>query len=750
MVVGRGEWAIELRGRQSALLPLGELSLAIREPRWRGDVATPARLGAWGKHGAAAVLGLEVPQSGTLEFAWRAAARTTTSGMDIPWRVPPATSNRLILDLPEGEEPAMDGSLIIETDPREMENRTDPAPRRWTLSVGPTARGTLRINHVRRNVGAAQPLTAVREEFHYHIGERGLDLTATLHFDERLAPRSQLAISLPENIKLMSVTAEGRELSWQSIGAGTTAARAMIQVPDDMRPADVVIQAWRELLLDEPWALPKLRADDTLWDAGAFQLTIDPGLEVRGLSPTECVQTNAALSETGNEPEMFSFAAYAAAANVEVMVGRTRSSASTRLGATLTAGDADIAARLVTQMALTRGKVHMLRGDLPTGWTVESVETMPADTLREWFIEGSGDRRQLVAQFVRALGPGEPLTIVVQSRLQRSGMSEPFVAKTLRMVEWRDAEVEKHLLSLQAAPPLVVQGVNMPPTISADELDNEGMELFAGEIAGPLFDLAGAPHDASLRLVAEPAQFTADIEIDAQFTGPALRENLSLSVRSLKGRPEHLLVYVTEPLAGDFRWIEKSSGATVAAERLPAERPQRARLPVGGELWQLRLPPSSTDSIVIQCEAVIPWPVRAAMPLISIPDAAQQTGHVLVRVEPGVAFHLEPSRLAPAAVAQDESVRANSSAANTVRTAYQYNPANCQREAPRPQLWLAAGSGKDSASLVVVRRLELESTYLATGWACASGNLSTRKPRGCEFPRKLAHRYAVGIGRHRR
>jgi hypothetical protein len=717
LVGGRGEWAVELRGGRPAWLPLGELSLAIREPRWRGDAATPARLGAWGKHGAAAVLGLEAPQAGTLEFAWHAAARATPSGIEIPWRVPPATSTRLILDLPAGMEPAIDGGLVIESDPREGEKRTQPALRRWTLSVGPAARATLRINDARRNSGVDQQLTAVREELYYHIGERGLELTSTLHFDEPLAPRSQLAIRLPEDVKLISAVAEGRQLSWQVAGSETAAARALIEIPDDVRPAAVVIQAWRELLFDEPWALPKLRADDTVWDSGSVRLTLEPALEVRGLLPTECVQTNAALSDVGNESETFSFAAYSAAANVEVTIGRTRPAASAWLGAMLTAGDADIAARLVTQMAVTRGSFHMLRGDLPTGWTVESVETMPADTLREWFVEGSGDHRQMVAQFARALGPGQPLTIVVQGRLQRSRMSEPFAAETLRMVAWRDVEVEEHLLSMQAAPPLVVEGVGMPPTIAAEELDDEECELFADEIAGTLFDLARAPADASLRLIVEPAQFAADVEIDAQFTGRELYENWSLTVRPQKGRADRLLVYFTEPLAGDVRWIEKSSGAAIAAERLPAEHPRRARLPGGGELWQLRLPPSWSDSIVIDCEAKLPWPARAALPLVSLPEARQQTGHVRVRGEPGVAFYLEPSRMTAAALPPGEPERENPSAANAVRAAYRYDPKNCQREAPRPQLWLAGGSADETAGLVVVRRLELESTYSATGQA---------------------------------
>ncbi|MEX2316873.1 MAG: hypothetical protein WD669_06965, partial [Pirellulales bacterium] len=740
---GRGEWKIELRRQPAALLPLGDVSLTIREPRWRGDGASPARLGTWGKRGAAARFGLEVPQSGTLDFAWRAPARVTPGGIEIPWSAPPATATQLILELPDGMQPSMDGSIVLESQPglplRNQANQAQPAMRRWTLAVGPASSTILRINDARRTSSGDKPTAAVREEFRYHFTERGLDLTATLRFHEPLESRRQLAIQLPDGVKLISAVADGHELSWHFDGSNEPAVtRAMIQIPDGLRPAAVVIQAWRELLLDDPQSLPKLRPEDTVWDSGSMEITIDSTLELRGLVSSECVETSAAISAKNRaEPERFAFAAYSTAANVALTIGRAQPWVTARLGATLTTGDPDISGRIVTELDVERGSVHVLSGVLQPGWSVESVETIPTNALREWFVDRRDGGRQLDVHFARAVRPGQPLTIVVLGSLQRSRVREPLAAGTLRMVQWSGVRVEEHLLSMQAAPPLVIEGVGMPPAIAAEELDDQQYALFGDGIAGPIFELSRASPDASLRLAAERAQFAADIELDAVFTGQELRQHFQLAVHAQKGFPDRLLVYITEPLVGAIRWTDKSSGAPLAAERLPASHPQRARLPSGGELWQLRLPPTRRDSIVIDGALSMPWSSRGALPLVSLPDAMEQKGRVRVRGEPGVAINLEPSRMTAAALPVDETDSANQGPA-AARAAYRYDPKSCHRAAGCPRLWLAGGPADVAAKLVVVRLLELESVYSAAGHAAHRATYHLENRGAANFRVKLA------------
>ena len=113
---GRGQWNITLRGNGKAFLPLHELSFAIHEPRWQSAAQELVQLGFWGRDNSrAAQLGLNIARSGNLEFEWSIKTQSTGGVYEIPWRVPPALSSRIEFDLPDGQQPTMDGAVVLET-----------------------------------------------------------------------------------------------------------------------------------------------------------------------------------------------------------------------------------------------------------------------------------------------------------------------------------------------------------------------------------------------------------------------------------------------------------------------------------------------------------------------------------------------------------------------------------------------------------------------------------------------------------
>ena len=509
LIDARGEWKISLRRPHPAVLPLAEMSLIIREPQWTGDAPAAARLGVWGERGRPAEeFGLEVPKSGTLAFAWRAVARPTSDGIEIPWRVPPATSSRLVLDLPEGMEPALNGATAISA--IETTQKIGPAAglRRWNLAIGPSPQRMLQIKNTRRKIEPIQPDVAINDELQYRASERGLELVATLRFESRVAPRD-VSIPLPAGLELTSVKANRGELSWSIAEShGSEGRRAVIHIGGDPHEAEINLElnAWQNLVVDQPWRLPKLRPDDVIWASGTVCLTIDPALELRGLATSDCIQTAAAVSvATETEPEGHSFAAHSSTAELEVTLGRARPAVSARSGTMLTAGGLDITGKLITQVEVARGSLYTMEGEMQQGWMVESVETIPANALREWFIDRSDDGRRFVVQLVRAARPGRAVNVIVQGRLQRQHADEPLSAARLGMVTWRDVSNNKRLLSMQPGATLAIESSGTLPIIERGDLDDAERSLLGENVVGPIFDLARASPESSIRLTAERA-----------------------------------------------------------------------------------------------------------------------------------------------------------------------------------------------------------------------------------------------------
>ena len=102
--------------------------------------------------------------------------------------------------------------------------------------------------------------------------------------------------------------------------------------------------------------------------------------------------------------------------------------------------DPDITGRLVTQWNVTQGKIHNLSGELAPGWVVETVETVPADALGEWFIDRRNGRRYIDVQLARAASTERGVSVIVSGRLPRSDYFDRLSINTLQMVKWRGAQ----------------------------------------------------------------------------------------------------------------------------------------------------------------------------------------------------------------------------------------------------------------------------------------------------------------------
>ncbi len=271
-VTGRAEWEIELHGEAPTFLPLGKMSLFPREPRWRAvherpnesTSAEPALLGMWGASGEVAnEWGLEVARSGVLEFDWHALPIAAQDGISIEWRMPAASSTRLVLDLPEGKLPSIDGGVIVDSRPLAESASTEGGTRwRWEIAVAGSVATTLRIVDVDGDATGNVSERLLRENLAYQLTERGLEIEATLQFDEFGSELRELVVPLPPGVQLISASYRNQELKWHVASTETPeGASAVVAIPAELPPVPLTIslRAWQPLLMNLPWQLPKLR-----------------------------------------------------------------------------------------------------------------------------------------------------------------------------------------------------------------------------------------------------------------------------------------------------------------------------------------------------------------------------------------------------------------------------------------------------------------------------------------------------------
>jgi hypothetical protein len=731
LVAGRAEWTIELRGMARAFLPLGEMSILPREPRWRADheipreskPAEPALLGMWGATGEVAnEWGLEVARSGVIEFDWHAFSVAARDGISIEWKMPAANSTRLVLDLPEGKLPMIDGGVIVESRPLAESTSRDGGTRwRWELALADATATTLRIADVDGEATDATPELSLREDLAYRVTERGLEIEASLQFDEFVSELRELVVPLPPGVQLVSASCQNQELKWQVASTGSSdGTSALIAIPAEISatPLSITLSAWQPLSMNQPWQLPKLRPSGALWIAGNISVAVAPTLELQRLSTVGCQQSEV-IQPVGNSNDFVShsFAAYSANAAANISISSQKPDVTIRAVSSLALAETDVKGRLVTQVRVARGNLHQLSGDVAPGWSIEAVEANPPDSLGEWFVDRNDGRSEIEIQLNSAAEVTDDLTVIVTGRLQRTGLTQALAAETLRMVRWRDVRLEHHRLTFQTVEPYVVEPIGGLPVLKLQNAAADPPTISdASEESGPRFDLTAPAADAALRVTVKRGQYEADVWVDATVLDSELHQEFHVLARPRASHIDRLLIYSTQPLGDNLHWSERSSGIGLAAERITTGRRQQANVPQQGEAWLVRLPNPTGKPVEIVASQDLTWSVRKQLPLISVPEAVEQNGRVLVRgsvqrrpVADATELHAIPLPLPFEAMA--ESVQRW-----PVVAAYRYNPSDCLSSTDAPHLWIEPG-GPTGFHGVIARRAEIESFFMLEGRA---------------------------------
>ena len=719
-LTGHGRWDVVTRSGEPTLIRMPQLSIVITNLRWSGEEKQAVRFGVWGQTGGEPdTWGLLIPSSGSIEFDWSVQGRQQNDALEIPWRVPSATSNRVTLDLPSGQQPTITGAAVMSSTPIATSKSNVKPLQRWQLAVPASADATLQIANPASSKIASSDQPSLQETVNYQFQRRGLNITASWSVDFRGFPQRELTMPLPNGVELTSVTAGGRAVNWRvDHTESPSSARAIISLPatSDTSVYRVELAAWQPLIVDDPWQLPRLHPDSVFWSAGQLNVEISRDLELRKVSATDCAQQSAqgpADGESGSQ--MLSFAAYAPTAALDVRISRHEPEASVRMCSSLALADPDVTGKLATEWNVSQSSLYKFSGELSPGWSIEAVETIPSDALAEWFIDRSGQRRTLEIQLTHPAAPGHGVTVVVNGRLQRGNLTEPLTADALRVVRWSNARVLQHLVAFQSAEPFVAATVGDLPSVPRNQIGDSERALFdinANE--NQVVDLTRASKDAGLRLDVRRAEYTAEVELDANFANSELRQNWRVSARPMANAIDRILVYSTAPLGDNVRWVERFTNNPIIAEAVPAGDSRRKDLPKNGEVWLLRLSQPTSKLIELGVSTACTLTKRTSLALLALPEAVEQHGAVYIHGSTGNSPLIETTALVPIPVSAGDTKASATDDDRAIRAGFRYSPGECLDVNHPPNLAMAPPAGNSTAPFVV-RHLKLESFFWPNG-----------------------------------
>jgi hypothetical protein len=715
----RGRWQVQLRGDQPARLPIGAASITIRDPRWLGEPTPPsssARLGWWpGADGKGLGHVLEVPRTGALEFGWDAPATAIAAGeLEYMLKFPVAAKTQLILDVPAGKRPVVENCAVLKSPPRPDEGG------RWELALRPAALTLLRFESTAPKAAPRVSPISIRSELRYNVSKRGVELQATLTLAATERPNDELKVNLPAGLQLVEASAGGESLLWQVAplenSGGLT--RATIQVPasalDQARV--VTLRAWGPLVIDKSQRLPMLVADDTFWSSGTIELALDETLDLGKLAPIDCVQTAVeTATKDSTATHCYRFNAFSPSASVEISLAHRRPIGNVSMGTSLEVGNSGVAARLVADVSVDRGSLHKLTADVQSGWSIDSVETVPAGALGEWYVDQAGNVQTLDLQLTRAIAPGQNLRVVLTARRDRAQALEPLSMAKMNPLAWRDLIARRSLLQIRAAEQFELESVGELPWVAAASLTPRERTLFASSAAGRLCEGAASDSNAAIRLAPKKGAYDATVQLDAELSAGRLQQRFRIECRPQGGGIDHVLVYLSQAASEPLVWTLDETHEPLVAERMPTSDPRLRGLPPGGELWLLHLRRLYARPIVISANSSTPWRERQRILLVSAPDAASQQGRITISTTANEIPTIVAQGMSPTPLPIKPVVESTTDPEREVRAVYRFQPTRLYDAGSTAQLWLGPAMVEAEDAKLLATRVDITSRYSADG-----------------------------------
>ncbi|HEY1598990.1 MAG TPA: hypothetical protein VGG64_05280 [Pirellulales bacterium] len=696
---GQLSWSIENRAKSSTMMPVAPFNLAIGEARWSKPVRR-AEIGL-SASGDSALL---VDSTGELTAPWSLRGKHDADGQPVfLFEFPACATTTLYLTVPQGIVPVASAGLV-------SQDRTEGDRQVYRILLGGQHTVTLRLTGEAAHA-VSQPGATMREVSVYDFSTHGLDLATVWRLDARTAPLRRLTLSLDAGLQLVSARLGEVDVPFRIEPDSTEGATNVT-----LEPAEPLVGSDRPLrlaaigplVLDATRPLPRIRTADLGWQEGTSTLLVREPLVTRRLVTSDCRQTKYAVLPDPNRGESFEVQLFGEAAVVQLDLSRQSAPAQVSTGLSVELGDRAAQAGLIAAWQTASGRRSSLTADIVGSWSIDTIETIPADALEDWHVSIAEALPRLTVRLARPLAPDVPLKLVIRAHCRATAdHDQKWQASDLVPLRFRDAIVDDQLLWIR---PSSTHALDLADTVDltrveADQLSASQLALFSNHGPGFVYRIVPERTRFTATLAERRPQHEDEIHCDALVGSATLTESYTVRCRPAGDRVSNVLLAFSEPRPEPVRFrIVGDSGGSLVARRLSTSEQASRKLPATHEFWELTLAIPRGAAFEIEAVRDTPRMVETSLSLISLPDATSQSGQVVVRAAADLGISI-----------RDEGVRLinvpESDTSTAARAAFSYDPAD-----PAGRIIVAQDDTVlTPASAAVAWHRRVESRYDAAG-----------------------------------
>lgn len=664
LVAGEAQLRIAHDNQESAILPLAPCSLALGTASWKSSGDAAARLGTDASGKPAVVVepvaaGARKQQESELHCVWtQRGARDPSGSLVFDLQIPSCPAARMTLDLPDNLTPVVTQGLVT----KGARNEDDPKRQFWMIEIGGRRQTTLTIisdETLRRR----QRYVLQRESIAYEVTAEALQATFLQRLDIYQEPLRQLAFQLDPSLRVTAVTLEDVALPWNLTPADEgPQQRLVVEFPEVVtgQGRRLKIEALAPTSLRERWTLPRIHAQDVIWQEGIVDLRVSSALDLCELVPQDAQQT---AGESAVRSGSASFQLLAPQGSIAIYLRARGPRVACDEGLTLKWDGPHLTGKLVNNVSALQGEIFELRGELSQGWLVDSVETVPADALDDWSVVATDDdNAQLAVRLAKAVKVDMPVQVTIIGHRRAPARNERLQPREYRFVDWQQITRQRRLVAVQteSQQQLAVIGDLGLERIDSRKLSETDRGLVDTNLSRLIFIDKSAAPGFFLALREETPRFSAETTTRLRLSRESVSETHTVRVAPDATPISRVVVRFSTILPGPLQWVVDGEGTNnFTARQLAAD---------DSELWELTFlrPHANPFSVVAERQTTLRVgdPPRS-LPLLAVNDAETQQGEVVVEASEGAQPLVRQQGLTPAMVG-DEEVAA--------RFRYQYSP----------------------------------------------------------------------------
>lgn len=662
---GTAHWSIEQATEQLGWLPLEPCNLALHSARWDHDDAQP-RMGL----GADGRFGVLVSASGELAAEWTMRGRRDgASTLRYQFMLPTCAVTTIELELPARLTPTVDVGVVLPlSDP-------DETTRHWRIQCGGQGSVVLVLSQLDADREPTQ-LALVKQSAVYDLSPRGLELTAQLELDVHYEPLSRINLMVDPGLRLASVRYGEQLLRWTvSREADDEGSQVTIELPEPVLGSGRTIRlsALAPLVLDEAWRLPGVRVAGLFWQEGRAELRVQSPLTLHRVRTDRCRQSSVGPLSDPLEGESLAFQFYDAEAGLEIVLERETQQLEVSSGTSIELSGDEMIGQALIEFRQPRGERFALAARVGPRWIIDSVESLPAEALADWYLETNetGDH-VLRVELAEPLSAEHPLRLRVTGRSLTPPLETELRAPDLRLLDVIEATPRRELVSVRSkgAYQLRVSSNDDAADLDPSKLAAEDLALFVDAPREMVFELGQRESAWSVQLTSPPPRFVADVQVDVTIDAQSAVEAIQIRGRPNETEVAEVLIGFWPPRAEPWRWASGSDETpSWEAHRLNADELVGAGFTTDEEIWQIRFARPATATFELRATRETnfedTWPVTLAY----VPEASEQTGLLRTHAGDTSAWTVETTRLR--AVPPE---RAAPGEYATARATYRYQP----------------------------------------------------------------------------